>query len=66
MENIKAKLTAEPVNRPSYDEWVKEFNFGSLGKPLMEALGLSNKFEHEKKMMEEYDFNKLKNKVYGN
>lgn len=65
MENIKAKLTAEPVNRPSYDEWVKEFNFGSLGKPLMEALGRSDKFANEKEMMTGYDFNKLKNKVYG-
>jgi len=60
MEKIKAKLTAEPVNRPTQEEWVKEFKFGSLGKPLEEVLGKSNKNDNAISMIQDYNFTKLK------
>jgi hypothetical protein len=59
MEKIKAKLTAEPVNRPPLAEWVKEFKFGSQGKPLMEALGRADTTGNPN-LMNGYDFSKLK------
>lgn len=59
MEKIKAKLTAEPVNRPPYHEWVKQFKVGSQGKPLMEALGRADTTGNPN-LMNGYDFSKLK------
>ena len=60
MGKIKAKLTAMPVNRPTQEEWVREFKFGSQGKPLEEVLGRSTKNERATSMMKDYDFTKLK------
>lgn len=59
MEKIKAKLTAEPVNRPSLYDWVKEFKFGSNAKTLMETLGRSD-VSSNPRLMHDYDFKKLK------
>lgn len=60
MEKIKAKLTAEPVNRPTQEEWIKEFKVGSQGVSLYEALGKINKNDKPNDMMRGYDFTKLK------
>jgi hypothetical protein len=65
MESIKAKLTAEPVNRPTRDEWVREFNVGAYGKPLEEVLGRSSNTDRVISMMQDYNFNKLKIKNHG-
>jgi hypothetical protein len=60
MEKIKAKLTAMPVERPTQEEWIKEFKVGSQGVSLYEALGKINKNDKPNDMMRGYDFKKLK------
>lgn len=65
MEKIKAKLTVVPVDRPTREQWVKEFNVGAYGKSLEEALGRSPNSDKAQSMMQDYDFKKLKIKEHG-
>ena len=59
MEKIKATLTVDPKDRPTLDEWIKQFNFGSRAVKL-EELKMKDRSTDLNK---EYDLSKINFKI---
>ena len=62
MEKLKLQSTVMPENRPTEDEWVREFSFGTLGKSLSQ-IKEDIVADKQKELMRGYDFTKLKFKI---